>query len=307
VRDVATLVVAVAAAVLLQLLLPNRAIWHQGWYSVALVALVALLAVRARHAAVKAAGRARAAVVLLAFGGGAIAFSGVASGLLAPDRQQIVGAPGSDIFVPDLGGSLRFAALHGREPPALVLPGRAPLPIASQRYIGAFLVKQMMRTVVAVEARDAADAHLTITQPTGSAFSSPVLLMQQTQRISGLDLPFDAFSVPAAHRIVKVVLFSAQQVALMSGISGSPRPVVLFAVDDETDRPLPHAIFLANDRQQVAVGGLRLRATIVRYPAVELTAIPSLPGLTVGFGALALGLGLSLSQRGAKTPSRSKS
>ncbi len=305
-RDVATLVVAIAAAVLLQLVLPNRVIWHQGWYSVVLVALVVLLAVRARDATAKAMGRARPAVVLLAFGGGAIAFSGVASGLLAPDPQQIVGAPGSAIPVPDLGGSVRFAALQSGDPPELVRPGRAPLPIASGRYTSAFLLSQTVRTIVAVEARDAANAHLTITQPTGSAFSSPVLMMQQTQRISGLDLPFDAFSVPAAHRIVKVVLFNPQQVALMSGIPGPPRAVVLFAVDDETDQPLAHAIRLANDGQPVAVGGLRLRATIVRYPAVDVTAIPSLPGLAVGFGALALGIGL-FSLRGAKSPLRSKS
>lgn len=306
-RDVGTVAALVAAAVLLQLFLPDRAIWHQGWYSVALVGLVALLALRTRAALAKARTGSGPAILALAFGGAALAFGGIASGLLAPDPQQIVGAPGSAVPVADVGGSIDFATLQSGDPPALAVPGSALLPIASQRYTADFVLQATPRTVIGVDARDGKNAHLTITQPTGSAFSSPVLLMQQTQRISGLDLPFDTFAVPAAHRIVNVVLFSPQQVALMSGISGPPRSVVLFAVDDETDRPLPHAIRLANDGQTVAVGGLRLRARVLRYPAVEIEAIPSIPALGIGFAALAVGVGLFVRGGAARTPSRSKS
>ncbi len=292
-RIYAFLASAIAAAVLLQALLADRAIWHEGWYSVLLAGTLALLL---RSAFAKSLRRGKPALVAVTFGTTVLAFAGIASGLLAPDPQEVVGAPGSAVPEPDLGGSLLFAPLRSATPPQLLRAGRAPVRIASQRYVGAFVLRDVMRTVVAVDAYDRSGARLTITQPTGTAFSSPVLLMQESQRIAGLglELPFDEFAVPAAHRIVKVALFSAQQVALLRGIAGPSRAAVLFLVDDETDQPLPHGIRLAQSGETVAVAGLRLRAEVLRYPAVDVLSAPSLPVLVFGFCIIAIGAALML-------------
>lgn len=272
-------VALIAGAVVAQTLIPDRSIWHEGWYSVALLALAIVVVARIRG------GLSSLAIVA---GSCVVAFAGVASGLLAPDPQLVVGTPGTSVSVAGLG-TLNFPPLGAGGSPSLQTGGSA-----------AFLLRDISRTVVAVDAYDSTGAHLTVTQPTGSVFSSPVLLMQDTQRISGLTLPFDSFSVPPAHRIVKVVLFSASQAALMRGIGGPAQPVVLFAVDDATDRPIPHAIGLARSGQPVRLGGLRLRATIETYPAVDVLSVPYLPALGVGLALIAAGVVLAL-----RTPSRS--
>lgn len=287
--DLWTPVALIAGCVLAQTLIPDRAIWHQGWYSVALFALAVYAVVRARKSL---------APMVVAAGACLVAFAGIASGLMAPDPQLVIGTPGTPVAVAGLG-TLVFPALRAQGPPSLERSGRI-VPIDGQRYVAAFVLRDVPRTVIGVDAYDRNGAHLTVTQPEGTVFSSPVLLMEQTQRISGLTLPFDSFSVPAAHRIVKAVLFSPAQVALMRGIGGPPQAVVLFAVDDETDRPLPHAIGLAHSGETISLGGLRLRAVIATYPAMDVLSIPYLPALVAGFAMIALGIGLGL-----RTPSRS--
>ncbi len=299
-RRLAAPIVAIAAGVLAQALRPDRATWHEGWYSVALLALAVYLAIGVRAEIQRSTARRVAAVWIAAAGTWILAFAGIASGLLAPDPQLVVGAPGTPVAVAGLG-NIVFPPLHDPSSPALETPNGVVLPIGEQRYASQFVLRSVARTVVAVDAYDSGGAHLTITQPTGPAFSSPVLLMDHTQRISGLDLPFDSFSVPVAHRIVKVVLFTADQVALMHGIAGPPQPVVLFAVDDDTDRPLPHAIRMARSGESVAVGGIRIRPTIASYPAVDVLSAPSLLALVVGFVLVAGGAAL-----GIRTRSRSK-
>ncbi|HEY5257886.1 MAG TPA: hypothetical protein VIJ12_05840, partial [Candidatus Baltobacteraceae bacterium] len=141
-----------------------------------------------------------------------------------------------------------------------------------------------------VAAYDSAGQHLTITQPNGTVFLSPVLTMQQRQRISGVPLPFDTFAVPAQHRIVHVFLFDPQQAAaLLRGFDSGGRDAVLFAVDDDADRPAANGIAVASDGTTVAAGGLRLRATTASYPAVAISAVP-MPAV-VALGLLVVGLG----------------
>jgi hypothetical protein len=195
--------------------------------------------------------------------------------------------------LPDLNATLDFPLVHAAKTATEVTlerPGRSPLTIGRNvRSAGSFVLWSSPRDVVHVEARDLSGGRLTITQPTGTSFLSPVLLMQQRQTIAGLDVPFDSFAVPAAHRIVKAVLFSAAQAAMMRGFSaGALSPAVLFAVDDQDDRPLPHAIALARDGDAVTVGGLELRAAVLAYPAVEMASAPPL-ALVVIAGLLVLG------------------
>jgi hypothetical protein len=288
-KPLAYLVVALCAAVAIEVVIPDRAAFHTGWYNVGLLALTVLLLFYARAAFRESTAAARLAVLALACGGGIIGLAGIANGLFAPDPQTLVGAPGEQMTVGELSGTLQFPYLGDAAAPQLLRAGHAPLAVTRERYLGSFVLRPISRSVVRVEARDRGGAHLTVTQPTGSVFLSPVLLMQDTQQISGLDLPYDSFALPAAHRIVKVVLFSAQQIAALRGIGGPPVPAVLFAVDDQNDRPLANAIRLARSGQDIVDGGLRLRAQIVTYPAVEVIAVPSLPATIAALALVAGG------------------
>jgi hypothetical protein len=280
------------AVVACELLFPGRDFYHYGWFNVALAALVVacLIAVRKPFRAAKSV-RSRLGILAIAFGAGIAGFAGVASGLLAPDNRVVVGAPGANVRVDELGGTLAFPLqTAGAAPLDVVLTrsGRATAIGATGRNIGTFYLRQVPRDVVYVEAADRRGASLTVTQPNGATFLSPVLMMQQRQKIpdTNLDLPFDAFAVPAAHRNVKAVLFTAQQAAMLHPTAGVQAQAVLFAVDDEDDRPLPGAIALARDGETVDVGGLHLRAGAFRYPAIEFVAVPSL--VAVVLGALAI-------------------
>jgi hypothetical protein len=286
------------AVVACEIIFPGRDFYHYGWFNVALAALVvaALIAARKPFRAAKSA-RSRIGIVAIAFGAAVAGFAGVASGLLAPDSRIVVGAPGANVRVDELGGTLTFPLKIADGAPldvVLTQSGRTSAIGAGSRNIGTFVLRQMPRDVVYVEAADARGASLTVTQPNGATFLSPVLLMQQKQKIpdTNLDLPFDAFAVPAAHRNVKAVLFTAQQAAMLHPMAGAQSQAVLFAVDDEDDRPLPGAIAFAREGETVAVGGLHLRAGAFSYPAIEFVAVPSL--VAVVLGALAIVAGFLL-------------
>jgi hypothetical protein len=261
----AAIAIVLTAAACVEIALPGRTLYHGGWFNVVLAALavICFAGVRRRSLAI-------------ALGAAIVACAAIANGLFAPDNNTVVGAPGQSVRVNDLGGTLSFP---------LAQPGaQVQRPQFAGPLLTTFVLRPVQRSVVYVEARDSRGNHLTVTQPTGVAFLSPVLLMQQQQQIAGLQLPYDSFAVPAAHRIVKAVLFTPEQAAMMRGLEGLASPAVLFAVDDENDRPLPHAIALCPDGRSVSVGGLLLHAAVLQYPAVEVIAVPSL--VAVGIGAL---------------------
>lgn len=283
-RSAALLAALVVLSVVLEVLVPGRAIYHAGWYNVALAALAVWAIVSVRRAP------------LIAFGVGAIAFAGIASGLLGPDTRTVIGAPGTSLQVDEAGGTLVFPPAQADDAaPVTLKRGNNAQPIGAWRYTATALLRSTPRTVLAIEAFDQRGAHLTITQPTGSAFLSPVLLMENTQTIAGLSLPYDTFAVPAAHRIVKAVLFSAAQTASIPALSMIRGPVVLFDLEDETGASIPHGIGVAPDGRQVLLGGLRLRASVLSYPAIEVVSIPDLA--VVAAGLLAILTGVLLTRR----------
>jgi hypothetical protein len=298
----------VVAAVAAEVVFPGRDLYHAGWFNVALLAIACAGALAARRQFARTPDvRARAAIAAVACGAAVAALAGAASGLLAPENRTVVAAPGARVALDDFGGALEFPAVengagNGAGFAGAVLlqrPGRRPLPVGEGgRNAGSFILHTVPRQVVYVEARDARGGRLTITQPSGSSFLSPVLLMQQTQSIAGFDLPFDSFAVPAAHRDVRAVLFNAQQAATLRPMAGNaPAPAVLFAVDDENDRPLPRGIELARDGSTVAVGGLLLHAAVLAYPAVEIVAAPALPAVVAGAVLVLGGLAVRQTQR----------
>jgi hypothetical protein len=277
---------------------PGAAAYHAGWYNALDIALFILGAWRLRVLQKTQAAR-FSSLAVAAFGAAIVVFTGVASGLMGPDTHTVVGAPGASVRDDDAGGSFVFP-LSGDT--ILLQRGRSTVTVgASRRYTGAFILWQEPRTVVHVDAADPRGGHLTITQPTNASFLSPVLLMQQQTVIDGMNVRFDSFSVPAAQRNVKAVLFTEQQAAQLHTdppIVGEP--AILFAVADTADRVLPHGIGLAQPGVQKAIGGLRLTATVLSYPAVVVASAPYWPVLVVGL-LLCLAGALQI-----RIPSRSK-
>ncbi len=267
----AAIAIVLTAAAWTEIALAGRNVYHSGWFNVALAALTVICIAGLRKRS-----------LIIALGAAMVACAAIANGLFAPDNDTVVGAPGQSVRVNDLGGTLSFP---------LAQPGSTGRrPQFSGPLLTTFVLHAVQRSVVYVEARDPRGDHLTVTQPSGVAFLSPVLLMQQQQQIAGLQLPYDSFAVPAAHRIIKAVLFTPQQAAMMRGMEGLAAPAVLFAVDDDNDRPLPHAIALCPDGQSVSVGGLSLHAAVLQYPAMEVIAVPSLVAVALGTMLVLAGL-----------------
>jgi len=267
--------VAIALAVLLELVWPGQPIYQYGWYNALLATAFVVCAIRARALAREGAAPALALLTLVA-GTAALTIAGVANGLFAPDPQVVIGSPGASVRVDDLRGSLTFP-LASADPVVRLDRNGSPTEIGASgfRIAAAFALSQVRRQVLAVDVTDARGAHLTVTQPNGSAFLSPVLTMPTEQNIAGMMLPFDTFAVPAAHRVVKVVLFDRRHAAMLKtlppdGAGGA----VLFSVADEDDRAVAHGIGLVPDGATVALGGLRLKGLAISYPAVRIAAVP---------------------------------
>ncbi|MFY9718549.1 MAG: hypothetical protein WAK16_02790, partial [Candidatus Cybelea sp.] len=157
---------------------------------------------------------------------------------------------------------------------------------------GSFILHALPRDVVYVEVRDLRGNRLTVTQPNGTVFLSPVLLMQHRQTIAGMDLPFDSFNVPAVRHAVKAVMFAPAQAAVMLHGAGPPGAgAVLLAVDDENDRVIPHGIAVSAGGRPVRIAGLLLRAEITRYPEIEVLSSPNVAVTAIGTLLIIGGLG----------------
>lgn len=308
----------VVAAVVVELLLPGEAVYHAGWYNVALAALTIVVLIAGRRQFRRATDRRLRLAIAAMMAGTAIAgLAGAASGLLAPDDQTFVGAPGQRLRVESLG-TLTFplSSIENAAVGAVTLerPLHGAVAIGERPYYaGNFVLRATPRDVVYVEARDLHGNRLTVTRPSGSAFLSPVLLMQHRQTIAGMDLPFDSFSVPAAQRVVKAVMFTAAQAAtLVRGGAQLGEPAVLFAVDDENQRPVANPIALSAGGRGVRAGGLTLRGDVMTYPSVTVTATPNLLATALGalllLGGLTAAMVTSLTGRSAhpqRSPERS--
>ncbi len=281
---------ALILCALIELLFPGNDVYHYGWFNVLLAALiaVALMPLPRAVGAIKIP-RARAALAACIAGGVVAGFATIASGLLGPDSQLLVAAPGATVRVDALGGSLVFPIApsnRSAQSGVQLVRGGDAQTITGRRYDGPFLLEAVARDVVAVDVSDVRGGHLTMTQPTGNTFLSPVLLMQSQQTIAGMTVPYDSFAVPAAHRVVKAVYFSAQEAARMPSI-GAAVPVVLFDVENDNEVEVKNGIGIARDGARVTLGGLQLEPHVFNYPAVNLVSVPDIR--VVGF-AVALAI-----------------
>ncbi len=248
---------ALVLVALIELAFPGNPLYHYGWLNALLAALLVVLLVRTR-----------AAIIASVFGVAIVAFATVASGLLGPDDQLVVASPGESVRLDALGESLAFPSDFNASP------------ISGRVYRGAFVLEPVPRTVVRLEARDAHGGTLTITQPTGEAFLSPVLLMRSKQTIDGLTLPYDSFAVPALHRQIKAVLFDPADASRMSSLA--PGYSVLFDLQDDAQRQVPGGIGVAHDGETKNFGNLQLRPTVLQYPGVRVISVPDVRAVLAG-------------------------
>jgi hypothetical protein len=268
---------ALVLCALIEIFFPGNDLYHYGWFNVLLAALI-LVAVLPLPKTLRAMNspRARAGAAAAVAGCVIAGFATIASGLLGPDTQVLVAAPGASVRVDELGGSLVFpiASSSGAlQSDVLLARGAHPQPVHGRQYAGPFLLQLVPRSVVSVDVTDQRGGHLTITQPAGNAFLSPVLLMQAQQTIAGMTVPYDSFAVPAAHRVVKAVLFSADQSARLASI-GAAVPAVLFDVENENEAEVKNGIGVARNGARVALGGIALQPHVFEYPAVRIVSVP---------------------------------
>lgn len=270
------LLAAAAGMTAAQDVFPGNAVFHSGWYNALNVAAIAAAAF----------GRRKNAIAV--FGSAIVVLSGVAAGLMGPDTHTVVGSPGATVSDDQIGSAFVFPlAPPDVDPQAVTVSLRSGSSLvaigAHRRYWGSLIMWQTPRVSVWVTAADAAGNHLTITQPTNGTFLSPVLAMQQSTVIGGMNVLYDTFAVPAERLTVKSVLFDAQQASRLGPQSPSNGgPAILFAVADRGDRPVPGGIGIVPSGSQRKIGGLILGAQAGNYPAVVVASAPYLPALIVG-------------------------
>jgi hypothetical protein len=235
-----------------------------------------------------------------------IGVAGLACGLLGPDTLTVTRAPGTVVPLPDVGVAAFFpnadAAGIANGDADLLLRRRGGVSTAiapgGRRFLGSFALELHPRHAAYVEVRDARGSRLTVTQPTGSTFLSPVLLFPSSVPIGGQTLPADSFAVPAAHRRVEAMYFSPEAVrGTRAGQSIGLHPATLFAVQDDVGRMLPGGISLSAQGRETRAGGLLIRSTTGTYPELLVSEVPSPAAMWLGGVWLVLG---SLWALGAK-------
>jgi hypothetical protein len=208
--------------------------------------------------------------------------AGLAAGLLGPDTQTIARGPGSVVPLPDLGVAVAFPNAGAADVAAgnvgLELRRRGsvtPLAAGSRRIEGSTLLETERRPAVFVAVEDARGRHMTVTQPAGTAFLSPVLLFGQTVSIGGGTMPADGFAVPALQKSIKAVLFPAGALKNQR-LHGLPagKDAVLFVVDDPGGRMVRGGIGLSLSGKSITLGDVSVTPAIGSYPALIVSSIP---------------------------------
>jgi len=288
-----------ASLVFAQDFVPSWSAFHSWQYAAALALATIAVAGYAWGARRGADGDFGARVFVAAIGAVVIMVAGIASGLLGPDTETVLRAPGTVAPLPDVGAAGFFPIAD----PAAIARGDARIQIrrrdgsafdvgtGERRFFGTTALETTPQIAAYVEARDGGGGRLTITQPTNAAFLSPVLLFPQRVAIAGRSLPADAFALPAMHRQVKAFYFSKAAAAATSQAHGLAGESVLFAVDDDGGRLEPSGIGFVSSGQERSIGGVRFRVAVGTYPALVVSAVPYPPALWLGGLLVVFGLG----------------
>jgi hypothetical protein len=298
---VALALIAIAAT-LAQDVAPGLDAYHSWQYAtgLAFAALVLLAALWRALRSGRSGGR-RFAFALA--GALTVTIGGLASGLLGPDTITVRGIPGTVTPVPDLG----VAAFFGQTDAAGIAAGNAGITLRSRGaapvdieaghpIYGSMSVEYLVPAPAAfIDAHDAHGNHLTVTQPQGAAFLSPILLFPNEQPIHDKPFPIDTFAVPAFARVVRTLYFSVADEKMFPNVHFNV-PIVLFSMTGDDGAQV--GITIAQSQKPVTLGGITLEATIGTYPRLAVASAPPLAASSIGIAAFVAGLGaLSMAKR----------
>lgn len=304
---VAVAVVAIAL-VLAQDVYPATPLYHTWQYALALAIALAAFGAYANGARRGADGVAGRRLLVALAGAAIVTVAGLASGLLGPDTAQVIGTPGTVTPIPALGAAAFFGAADAatvagggaavvlrrrNAPDVVVTPG-------AHRVLGVSLLYLTPRPAAYVDVYDDRGAHLTVTQPANASFLSPVLLFPQRQQIGELDVPFDTFAAPARSRTLRALYFTQHDLAAFDhrgAVLDASRPGLILTAADDRDKQL--GITLAPSEREVAIAGLRIRATVGTYPALSIAAAPPTWALVAGIVLFLAGCGWSVLRTGS--------
>jgi hypothetical protein len=226
---------------------------------------------------------------------------GLASGLLGPDSQTYLRGPGTVLPLPDAGVAAAFPIADAAE----IASGEStidlrkrdhtvePVPAGARAIVGSFAVEAERRAAAFVRVTDAAGRHMTVTQPSGAAFLSPVLLFPNSVRIGGNDVVADSFTVPALARTIKAIYFPATALALTRGHADlGGKDAVLFVVDDPQGKLVSGGIGLATSGGRVRLAGLSVWPTLGSYPELVVSPVPPPAGFGLSLVIFLIGAAL---------------
>jgi hypothetical protein len=287
------------ALVIAQIVVPGAPLFHTWQYALALAVVAWLLIVSATRSK-------RALFAISVLGALIVLADGFASGLLGADTERIARAPGTVAPIPDIAAAAFFSSASSQS----IAKNNAVIAIrrrnhtdivvtpGSREFLGAWLLTAEAMPVAYVEAFDDSGDHLTVTQPTGSAFLSPFLLFRTRQEIAGGMHPIDGFALPGGNRSVKVVYFSPDDVVRLKvqlPPSAAGGPAILYDVFDAGSN---HSlgIGVAASGVETEIGGVRLRATLGTYPQLVVASAPHPYVLILGLFFIVVGLAGSLLQ-----------
>jgi hypothetical protein len=267
---------------LVQDVLPARD-WYHGWQYTAIMGIAIVVMVahawRAWHGKDGARGR---RIALALTGAIAVAVAGLLSGLIGPDTVTVLGTPGTVTPVADLGAAAFFAPADPQTIPrgdaTIVLRRRGAGPVEVGPHpvpIGLSVAFTESRPAAYVVVRNDRGERLTITQPNNPSFLSPVILFRQTQLIHDRAFPLDTFAVPAAQRVVRILYFTAADLATFRHDADAPAPTepgaILSASDDAGAQ---RGITMAASGREAAIGGLHVTVTLGTYPVLQVASAP---------------------------------
>ena len=284
--------------VIAQLVFPGNPLFHTWQYALALAVVAWLL--------ITSATRSRRALFGISLLGALIVIAdGFASGLVGPDTERFARAPGTIAPLPDVGAAAFFSSAT----PQSIAKGNGVITIrrrshsdifvsaGARKFLGALLLTADAVPVAYVEAFDDRGNHLTVTQPTGTAFLSPFLLFRTRQEIAGGTHPIDGFALPGGSRTVKVVYFTPDDVSRLHvqvPPSAIGQPAILYDVFDTANHSL--GIGVAASGVETEIGGVRLRATLGTYPQLVIASAPQPYVLILGLFLVVAGIAGSLLQ-----------
>jgi hypothetical protein len=272
--------------------------WYHGWEYITILAIAILVLLANLSSALRGAASDKRFALALA-GSIAVAVAGLLSGLIGPDTVTVVGTPGTVTPVMDLNAAAFFPAadaqtlVRGDATVILRRRGADAVVIGSHpQPLGLSVAFTQPRPAAYVVVHDASGSRLTVTQPNNPAFLSPVMLFRQKQEIHGQTLPLDTFAVPAAHRTIHILYFSAAALAAIQQSGGSQQPGAILSVSNDTGTPQGH-IAMVTSGNSATIGDITIGLTLGLYPVLQVASAPQPLVVLGGIVLFAAGLAWS--------------